>query len=92
MSVLWFRTPLHMAFPTNSALFKGIGAISDTAKVSGLLGYFRQVFLISDAAKLCGPPSHELLFSFLNHPSVFLAEEFPFDMIFELFAGFPLDV
>ncbi len=30
---LWFRTPLKMAVPSNSALFEGIGAISDTALV-----------------------------------------------------------
>ncbi len=30
---LWFRTPLKMAVPSNSALFEGIGAISDTATV-----------------------------------------------------------
>ncbi len=30
---LWFRTPLKMAVPSNSALFEGIGAILDTAVV-----------------------------------------------------------
>ncbi len=31
---LWFQTPLKMAVPSNSALFEGIGAISDTVYVS----------------------------------------------------------
>ncbi len=44
---LWLRTPLKMVVPSNSALFEGMGAISDTTMVFDLMliDCIRQQFL-----------------------------------------------